>query len=63
MSMALRHARMLIDYKGEFVGVRQMRAHMAWYIKGVQGASVIRDKINHCESYEEMAELLEHVKF
>lgn len=63
VSMALRHARMLIDYKGEFVGVRQMRAHMAWYIKGVQGASVIRDKINHCESYEEMAELLEHVKF
>ena len=51
VSMALRHARMLIDYKGEFVGVRQMRAHMAWYIKGVQGASVIRDKINHCESY------------
>lgn len=63
VSMALRHARMLIDYKGEFVGVRQMCAHMAWYIKGVQGASVIRDKINHCESYEEMAELLEHVKF
>ena len=63
VSMALRHARMLIDYKGEFVGVHQMRAHMAWYIKGVQGASVIRDKINHCESYEEMAELLEHVKF
>ena len=63
VSMALRHARMLIDYKGEFVGVRQMRAHKAWYIKGVQGASVIRDKINHCESYEEMAELLEHVKF
>ena len=63
VSMALRHARMLIDYKGEFVGVRQMRAHMAWYIKGVQGASVIRDKINHCESNEEMAELLEHVKF
>ena len=63
VSMALRHARMLIDYKGEFVGVRQMRAHMAWYIKGVQGASVIRDKITQCESYEEMAELLEHVKF
>ncbi len=61
--MALRHANMLISYKGEFVGVRQMRAHMAWYIKGVQGASVIRDKINHCESYDEMAELLENIEF
>lgn len=63
VDMALRHARMLIAYKGEFVGVRQMRAHMAWYIKGVQGASVIRDRINHCESYDEMAELLENVNF
>lgn len=63
VKMALRHARMLIDYKGEFIGVRQMRAHMAWYIKGVQGASVIRDKINHCESYDEMAELLENIIF
>jgi len=64
VNMALRHARMLIDYKGEFVGVRQMRAHMAWYIKGVPGASTIRDKINHCNSYDEMSILLlEQVKF
>ena len=45
---ALRHARMLIDYKGEYIGVRQMRAHMAWYVKGVKGASSVRDKINRC---------------
>lgn len=63
VEMALRHARMLIDYKGEFVGVRQMRAHMAWYIKGVQGASAVRDRINHCESYDEMAELLKSINF
>lgn len=63
IKMALMHARMLIEYKGEYIGVRQMRAHMAWYIKGVKGASAIRDRINHCESYDEMAELLENIKF
>lgn len=55
---ALRHARMLIDYKGEYIGVREMRKHMAWYMKGVPGASELRGKMNHIESYTEMEQLL-----
>ena len=60
---ALRHARMLIDYKGEYIGVRQMRAHMAWYVKGVNGASSVRDKINHAENYEQIEEILSKIEF
>jgi len=60
---ALRHARMLIDYKGEYIGVRQMRTHMAWYVKGVKGASAVRDRINHAESYEQIAEILSKLEF
>ncbi len=60
---ALRHAKMLIDYKGEYIGVRQMRAHMAWYVKGVKGASAVRDRINRAESYEQIAEILEKLEF
>ena len=60
---ALRHARMLIDYKGEYIGVRQMRAHMAWYVKGVKGASSVRDKINHAENYEQIEEILSKIEF
>jgi len=63
VDVALRHARMLIGYKGEYIGVRQMRAHMAWYIKGVKGASAIRDKINHTETYEEIEEILNKIEF
>ena len=60
---ALRHARMLIDYKGEYIDVRQMRAHMAWYVKGVKGASSVRDKINHAENYEQIEEILSKIEF
>ena len=63
IKMALRHARMLIDYKGEYIGVRQMRAHMAWYVKGVRGASSVRDKINHAESYEQLEYILNDIEF
>ena len=29
--MILRHARKQIELKGEFVGIREMRKHVAWY--------------------------------
>ena len=29
--MILRHARMLIECKGEYTGIREMRKHVAWY--------------------------------
>jgi len=55
---ALRHARMLIDYKGEYIGVREMRRHLSEYTKGLPGASSMRGKINCAESYEEMEEMI-----
>ena len=55
---ALRHARMLIDYKGEYIGVREMRKHISWYMKGVKGAAELRSKINTANSYYEMENLL-----
>lgn len=58
VEMALRHARMLIDYKGDYIGVREMRKHMAWYMKGLPGASTLRGSMNQMESYEEMERLL-----
>lgn len=54
----LRHARMQIEYKGEFLGIREMRKHVAWYTKGLKGAAKLRDEINRVESYAELEELL-----
>ena len=55
---ALRHSQMLIDYKGEYIGVREMRKHMAWYMKGLPGAAELRGKLNHAETMEQLEELL-----
>ena len=55
---ALRHSQMLIDYKGEYIGVREMRKHMAWYMKGLPGAAELRGKLNHAETMEQLEILL-----
>lgn len=55
---ALRHSQMLIDYKGEYIGVREMRKHMAWYMKGLPGAAELRGKLNYAENMAELESLL-----
>lgn len=54
----LRHARLQIEYKGDYIGIREMRKHVAWYTKGMRGAARLRDEINRVESYEELESLL-----
>ncbi len=59
--MMLRHAKMLIEYKGDYTGIREMRKHAAWYTGGYRNASKIRGKINEVESYQELCALFEEV--
>lgn len=56
--MILRHLDMLVAYKGEHTGVREMRKHIAWYIKGCRNSSQIKDRIFRAVSHDEMAELV-----
>ena len=56
--MMLRHGRMLIDFKGEYIGVREMRKHVSWYTFGFPGAAKLRDKVNHTETYQDLEQLL-----
>ena len=58
VEMMLRHARMQIEFKGEYVGIREMRKHAAWYTGGYHGASNIRRALNEVESYEQLEELM-----
>lgn len=57
---ALRHAQMLIAYKGEYIGIREMRKHTAWYMKGLPGAAELRGRLNAAESITDMEELLQN---
>lgn len=58
VAMMLRHGRMMIDFKGEYIGVREMRKHVSWYTFGFPGAAKLRDKVNHMETYQDLEELL-----
>ena len=55
---SLRHARLQIEFKGDYIGIREMRKHVAWYTKGMQGSAKLRDEINQVESYKELENLL-----
>jgi tRNA-dihydrouridine synthase B len=56
--MMIRHLDGLIELKGEYSAVREMRKHIAWYTKGIRGASRIRGMVNEITSAEEMREVI-----
>ena len=56
--MILRHGRMLIECKGEYIGSREMRKHAAWYTAGYPGSSKLRGQLNLVENYDQLYELL-----
>ncbi len=55
---ALRHLDLLVELKGERIGVLEMRKHAAWYLKGLRGAARLREKINQAGSVKEMRDIL-----
>lgn len=57
--MILRHARMLVEVKGEYTGIREMRKHFAWYTAGMKHASGLRNEVNHVEHMEQLEALCE----
>ena len=56
--MMLRHAQMMIDYKGEFTGIHEMRKHVAWYTQGLKDSAKLRASVNSVESYEALKDLI-----
>lgn len=59
IKVSLQHLKMLVEFKGEHIGIREMRKHLGWYIKGMPKSSEMRVIINKIETYEEMKNLLE----
>ena len=54
----LEHFDLLLKEKGEYTATREIRKHIAWYVKGMPNATVIRDKINSVETEEEFKNIL-----
>ena len=60
-AMILKHARAQIEMKGEFIGIREMRKHVAWYTAGMPHSAGLRRESNNIESYADLEKLLERL--
>ena len=56
--MILRQAKMMLDFKGEYIGIREIRKHAAWYTTGYPNSSKLRDAINTVETFEALEEMI-----
>lgn len=59
INTAKKHLKLAVEEHGEYVAVREMRKHIAWYLKGLRNSARVRDEINKIESYEEVVNKLE----
>ena len=56
--MILRHGRMMLNFKGELAGMREMRKHVSWYTAGYPNSAALRNDINMVSSMEELEALI-----
>lgn len=58
IDVCILHLDRLIALKNENIGVREMRKHAAWYLKGIRGNAKARNAINECTTRKEIVDLL-----
>ena len=60
-AMCLRHARMQLAYKGDYIGIREMRKHMAWYTSGLPHSARFRRRLNEVEDLATLEALVKEL--
>ena len=58
-AVIMRHLDLLLKYKGNYVGPREMRKHATWYTRGIVHGAVLRDHFNKAVTREDFAEILD----
>ena len=56
--VVLRHIDLLISYKGDYIGIREMRKHAAWYTRGLPGSAQLRERFNRADTRDAFVEIL-----
>lgn len=59
--MILRQMDLMVQYKGEYTGIREMRKHISWYTAGFPNSASLRRRINEADTGEEIRELLREI--
>ena len=58
----LRHIRLILEIKGDRIGIQEARKHAAWYTKGLYGSALFRAKCYSLTSYEDAVKIAEDFK-
>lgn len=58
LKLIIEHINLIVEEKGEDVGIKEMRKHLNWYIKNLKDASRIREKINTLKTRQEVIDCL-----
>ena len=59
--MMLKHIELMMHLKGEYIGVREMRKHIAWYTEGIPGAAAIRRRVCQTETENALRALIAEI--
>jgi tRNA-dihydrouridine synthase B len=62
IELSIRHLELCINYFGENKAVREMRKHIAWYIKGMKKCTDIKNAVNTAQTAQEVYSILNTYK-
>ena len=58
LEAGMRHLRLLVECVGPEVATREMRKHVAWYVKGLPHSARVREQVNRTRTAGELVALL-----
>ena len=58
LNIILEHIDLEVKEKGEYIGIREMRKHICWYLKNLKDSSKVREEINRLETRKEVEDRL-----
>jgi len=62
VDLIIKHFDLLLEEKGEYAAVREMRKHAGWYIKGIPGSAELRRKLNSITNADILKETIDDMK-
>lgn len=58
LDVMIEHINLEVQEKGEYTGIREIRKHLAYYTKGLENSSYIRNKINILQTKKDLIGVL-----
>ncbi len=56
-----KHLQLMMQEKGEYIGIREFRKHVAWYTEGIYGSAKLRKRASEIEYEADMSRLIDEI--